>query len=155
MYKVLLCILKRSCPRTFGLLFDLCSFVPKHLASQYIRHVIIQPYVTRSVCNAFCLFQENPSFFVLGQKGRRRKALFILLYVEIRERKQKTHVSRNLSLFLEENKQRRKRCALKIRSSLGPMVMTSSSICLLLFIFLFTVASKKDFISSSSDPGNV
>ena len=36
-YKVLLCILKRSCPRTFGLLFDLCSFVPKHLASQYTR----------------------------------------------------------------------------------------------------------------------
>ena len=34
-YKVLLCILKRSCPRTFGPLFDLCSFVPKHLASQY------------------------------------------------------------------------------------------------------------------------
>jgi len=36
-YKVLLCILKRSCPRTFGLLFDLCSFVPKHLALQYLK----------------------------------------------------------------------------------------------------------------------
>ena len=35
-YKVLLCILKRSCPRTFGQLIDLCSFVPKHLALQYL-----------------------------------------------------------------------------------------------------------------------
>ena len=41
-YKVLLCILKRSCPRTFGLLFDLCSFVPKHLASQYLYLQVMQ-----------------------------------------------------------------------------------------------------------------
>ena len=38
LYSVLLCISKRSCPRTFGLLFDLCSFVPKHLALLVINH---------------------------------------------------------------------------------------------------------------------
>ena len=82
----------------------------------------IHPYATLSVCNAFCLFQENPSFFVLGQKGRRRRRCSYCCMWRLENRNRETHVSRNHSLFLEENKQRRKRCALKIRSSYGYML---------------------------------
>ena len=73
-YEVLLCILKRSCPRTFGLLFDLCSFVPKHLASQYIIRRLLKRFgklpppqaekfmTHKSVCHEYAPLRRCKSF---------------------------------------------------------------------------------------------
>ena len=76
---------------------------------------LIHPYATLSVCNAFCLFQENPSFFVLGQKGRRRRSCSYCCMWRFENGNRETQLVTKPSFFLEENTQRKKRCALKIR----------------------------------------
>ena len=73
-YEVLLCILKRSCPRTFGLLFDLCSFVPKHLASQYQNFsgsgiVLIDNARIECIVRMYCILAARTASVASNIKG--------------------------------------------------------------------------------------
>lgn len=72
------------------------------------------PHRTAFSCNTFCLFWKYPRFVVLGQKGRRRRSCTYRCEWRLENGTRKTQVSRNLSHFLEENKQRRKHCALEL-----------------------------------------
>ena len=58
------------------------------------------------VCNAFPFFEKIQDSLFWGRREEGEGVILILLYVEIQEKKRETHMTRNLSLFLKECKQR-------------------------------------------------